>query len=71
MDPAIIATYSQMLRTCGCSVDDVLETPELRNEYLAIVRRTVGNLPEQTLLHRLTTLRKKSKLPRRDGFDGE
>lgn len=65
MDSDIIATYGQMLRVYGCSVDDILESPDLRIEYLELVRRSVGSLPEQQLLHRLTTLRKQSKLPRR------
>jgi hypothetical protein len=65
MDQIIQAVYQQMLRVHRCSVDDVLESPELRNEYLTEVRRSLGNLPEQQLLHRLTALRKRSKLARR------
>jgi hypothetical protein len=65
MDQVIQAVYQQMLRIHRCSVDDVLESPELRNEYLTAVRVSLGNLPEQQLLHRLTILRKQSKLPRR------
>lgn len=65
MDQVIKAVYQQMLATHHCSVDDVLESPELRNEYLALARASLGDLPEQQLLHRLTTLRKQSKLPRR------
>jgi len=65
MDEVIRAVYQQMLAVHHCSVDDVLESPELRVEYLTAVRNSLGNLPEQQLLHRLTTLRKRSKLPRR------
>ena len=65
----VIAVYSRMVRTHGCSVDSILESPELRDEYLGAMRQLVGNLPEQKLLHELTTLRKRSKLPRsRDLF---
>jgi len=66
MDQVIRAVYQQMLNVHRCSVDDVLESPELRNEYLTAIRHLLGNLPEQRLLHRLTTLRKQSKLPRRN-----
>lgn len=63
MDQVIQAVYRQMLRVHRCSVD-VLESPDLRNEYLIEVRCSLGNLPEQQLLHRLTALRKKSKFAR-------
>jgi hypothetical protein len=66
MDPIIQSVYRQMLQTHHCSVDVILESPELRNEYLTAVRASLGNLSEQVLLHRLTVLRKQSKLPRRD-----
>ena len=65
MDQVILAVYQQMLCVYRCSVDDILESPELRNEYLTAVRTSLGNLPEQQLLHRLTILRKQCKLPRR------
>jgi hypothetical protein len=45
-------------------VDEILETPELRAEYLDGARRLLGNLPERELLHKLTNLRKRKKLPR-------
>ncbi len=66
MDTVIASVYGHMLRHHNCSVDDILETPELRNTYLSEVRRLLAaDLPEQMLLHRLTILRKKSKLLRR------
>lgn len=65
MDAVIASVYGQLLRHHGCSVDDILETPELRTTFLAEIRRSVGDLPERDLLHRLTILRKRSKLPRR------
>jgi hypothetical protein len=65
----VIEVSRQTVLSRGCSVDAILETPELREEYLAHLRQRVGNLPEQTLLHALTTMRKWSKLPRsRDLF---
>lgn len=66
MDQVIQTVYARMLTLHRCSVDDILESPELRNEYLTSVRDSLGDLPEQQLLHRLTTLRKRSKLARRD-----
>lgn len=63
-DQTIIAIFRHMVQTHGCSADDILETPELRVEFLAGTRRLLGNLPERALLHRLVYLRKRSKLPR-------
>jgi len=60
----IIDVYTLLAREHGCSVDAILESPELREEYLATMRQRVGNLPEQMLLHALTAMRKRSKLPR-------
>ena len=57
-------TISRMVLSHGCSADSILETPELREEYLANMRQAVGDLPEQKLLHVLTSMRKRSKLPR-------
>jgi hypothetical protein len=64
MDTTIITVFSQMSRTKGCSADDILETPELRVEYLQETRQLLGDLPEQQLLHRLTNLRKAGRLPK-------
>ncbi len=64
MEPVVIDVFRRMVLSHGCSADAILETPALREEYLANMRQAVGNLPEQTLLHALTTTRKRSKLPR-------
>ena len=64
MDEIVIAVYCRMLQAHRCSVDAIIETPELREQYLAETRRVLGNLPERELLHKLTYLRKRSKLPR-------
>ena len=64
MEQVIIEVYRRLVRHHHCSVDDVLETPELREQYLAETRRSLGNLPERELLHGLVYLRKRSKLPR-------
>lgn len=64
MEPVLIAAYTRLARSHGCSVDAILESPELRSEFLTEVRRSLGDLPEQQLLHGLTTLRKRSRLPR-------
>jgi hypothetical protein len=68
MEPILIASYQAMLKThpnC-CSVDRILEDPELRNEYIASVRACAIERAEYDILHSLNNLRKKSKLPRRD-----
>lgn len=68
MEPVLISSYQQMLRTHpdSCSVDRILEDPDLRSEYLASVRACVIDRVEYDILHTLNNLRKKSKLPRRD-----
>jgi hypothetical protein len=48
-----------------CSVDRILEDPELRSEYLAIVRASAVDKPEFDILRTLHNLRKRSKLPTR------
>ncbi len=63
-DEVIIDVFRQMSSKHGCSADDILETPELREQFLAATRNVLGDLPERDLLHRLVGLRKKSKLPR-------
>jgi hypothetical protein len=66
MDPVLIAAYREMLSTHHrCSVDRILEEPELRSEFLGIVRRSAYGWVEGEVLHGLNNLRKKSKLPRR------
>lgn len=64
MDTTIITVFTRMALSHGCSADDILETPELREEFLTETRRVLGHLPEQQLLHRLTTLRKARRLPK-------
>jgi hypothetical protein len=64
MDEALIAAYRHLVVSHQCSAEDILEDPELRCEFLAEVRHIVGNLPERQLLHRLSSLRKRSLLPR-------
>jgi hypothetical protein len=63
-DTTIIDVFRKMLHAHGCSVDDILETPELRDEYLTAMRRKLGDHSERELLHRLVSLRKRSRLPR-------
>ena len=64
MDEALIATYRNLVVRFRASAEDILEDPELRGLFLDEVRQTVGDLPERQLLHRLSCLRKKSRLPR-------
>ena len=47
MDAVVIDVYRRLAHAHSCSVDDVLETPALRNDYLAETRRLLGDLPER------------------------
>jgi hypothetical protein len=69
MEPVLIAAYREMLSYHRCSVDRILEEPDLRIEYLGIVRRSAPERAEREILHGLNNLRKKSKLPRRDNYE--
>jgi len=66
MEPILIATYSEMLKAHPntCSVDRILEDPEMRTEFLGRVS-AVGR-SEYDILRTLHNLRKQSKLPRRN-----
>ncbi len=67
MDTSLIEVYGKMLSDRSCSVDDILCEPELRQEFLSEARRAAGSdLKEGTLLKRLTNLRKRKKLPRKE-----
>lgn len=63
-DDTIRDVFQRMTTASGCSVDDILETPSLREEFLTKVRSVMGEYAERDLLHRLVYLRKRSKLPR-------
>jgi hypothetical protein len=67
MEPILIASYTRMLKAHPnqCSVDRILEDPELRNEFLGRVRTGAVQRSEFDVLHTLNNLRKRSKLPRR------
>jgi hypothetical protein len=64
IDDTIVTVFRGMSLKHGCSADDVLETPELREEFLTGTRALAGEVAERDLLHRLVYLRKRSKLPR-------
>jgi hypothetical protein len=64
MDDTIVAVYANLTIQYGCSVDDILETPKFREQFLQATRHRLGDLPERELLHRLVYLRKCSRLPR-------
>jgi hypothetical protein len=63
-DQVLIDVFRHFAQVHSCSVDAILTTPELREDSLAEVRSVVGALPERELLHKLVSLRKRSKLPR-------
>lgn len=70
MDEVIIRVYGDLLQRRGCSVDEIACDPELRREYLSNSRAALGtDCEERTLLKRLFTLRKRSKLQRCRGAD--
>jgi hypothetical protein len=67
MEPVLIDAYRRMLKAHKrCSVDRILEYPELRSEFLALVRPAVSGEAEGDILHMLNNLRKQRKLPRKD-----
>jgi hypothetical protein len=69
MDAVITAVYASLLRHHDCSVDDILETPNLCAAFLSEARSVFVDVSERDLLHRLTILRKRSKLPRRSDLN--
>jgi hypothetical protein len=54
--------YLKMRDKYAASVDDVLESPELRQEFLESAWNQFPTTSERDLLHRLVYLRKKAKL---------
>ena len=67
MEPVLIDAYRAMLDAHAqcCSVDRILEDPELRSEFLGRVRAGAIERTERDILHGLNNLRKQSRLPRR------
>jgi len=49
MEQVIIEVYRRLVQSHHCSVDDILETPELRGQYLDETGQLLGNLPEPNL----------------------
>jgi len=66
MEPVLVSAYTRMLEARLCSADLILEDPVLRAEFLDIAREALPGRPERDLLHGLTNLRKRGKLPRRN-----
>lgn len=68
MEPILIASYRVMLKAHPhhCTVDRILCDPELRTEFLGLVRARAGQRREFDVLHGLNNLRKRSRLPRQD-----
>ncbi len=66
MEPVLIAAYRTMLAAHPtCSVDRIIEYPQLRAAFLALVRPAAPDADEGDVFHGLNNLRKKSRLPRR------
>jgi hypothetical protein len=70
MDDVLIDVYRRIVLRFRASAEDILEDPGLRTEFLAEARQSLGDLPERQLLHRLSNLRKKSRLPRSRDISG-
>lgn len=66
MEPILTAAYAEMLKTHpgACSVDRILEDPDMRNEFLNRVWPALMDRSEYDVLRSLHNLRKRSKLPR-------
>ncbi len=62
MDEQLTSIYLNIRNKYGASVDDVLESPDLRHEFLESAWQVLPAVPERDLLHRLVYLRKKAKL---------
>jgi hypothetical protein len=52
-DEVIIEIFVRLAVIHGCSADDILETPKLREQYLKEARHRMGDCSERDLLHRL------------------
>lgn len=66
MEPVLVAAYREMRAAHPhCSVDRILEDPDLRADFLARVGRAAPDRTEFDILHGLNNLRKQRKLPRR------
>ncbi len=63
-DETILAAYRNMVLTNGCSADDILVTPILRENFVQQVISRRKGLTEKFVLQRLIYLRKKGRLPR-------
>jgi hypothetical protein len=65
MDPVLIDVYKEMVARFGCSAEDILHDPDLRDTFLTRSRQALGaDRQEREILSRLSNLRKRSKLPR-------
>ena len=67
MEPVLIASYRVMLTAhpAACSVDRILEDPELRGEFLGRVRESAVQQSKYEILRTLHNQRMRSRLPRR------
>jgi hypothetical protein len=63
-DEVLITVYRSLVIRFGASAESIIEDPALRGLFLTEVRQAVGDLSEFQILHRLSCLRKKSRLPR-------
>lgn len=57
-------TWLMFKRERACSIDRMLCSPELRNEFLAAARQLVPAADEEETLWSLVRLRKNKSLPR-------
>ena len=63
MDDALLTdVYHRFSDSQACFLDGILCDPELREPFLDVLRKEVGDLPEAEILSRLVYLRKRGQL---------
>jgi hypothetical protein len=63
-DQLLIEVYTAILQRHRVSVDELIATPHIRDEFLQQSQSLMGPIAERDLLLRLVSLRKRSRLPR-------
>jgi hypothetical protein len=64
MNQAITQAFLSLNARHRASVDEILISPNLRSEFLELVRQSAGPANEEHVLRCLINLRKRSQLPR-------
>lgn len=64
-DALLIEVYQRFSDSHDCFLDGILCDPELREPFLELLQKVVGDLPEVEILNRLVYLRKRGQLARK------